>query len=66
MTADFADLDSSTLNIVTGQSGEISSPYYMDQWKAWYEGTTFTLPFSQPAVDRAATHTLQLAPVSNR
>ena len=66
MTADLADLDSSTLNIVTGQSGEISSPYYTDQWKAWYEGTTFPLAFSQAAVDRAATHTLQLMPVSNR
>jgi len=20
------------------------SPYYMDQWNAWYEGTTFALP----------------------
>jgi penicillin amidase len=45
-TANLADLDQSTLNIVTGQAGNFLSPYYMDQWRAWYEGTTFTLPFS--------------------
>ena len=45
-TANLADLDQSTLNTVTGQGGNFLSPYYMDQWKAWYEGTTFTLPFS--------------------
>ena len=66
MTADLVDLDNSTLNIVTGQSGEIFSPYYMDQWKAWYEGTTFPLAFSTQAVDRAGAHTLQLVPASNR
>jgi penicillin G amidase len=37
-TANLADLDQSTLNIVTGQGGNFLSPYYMDQWKAWYEG----------------------------
>ncbi len=42
-TANLADLDQSTLNTVTGQGGNFLSPYYMDQWKAWYEGTTFTL-----------------------
>ena len=41
-TADLADLDQSTLNTVTGQGGNFLSPYYMDQWVAWYEGMTFT------------------------
>ncbi len=62
-TANLADLDRSTLNIVTGQAGNFLSPYYMDQWKAWYEGTTFTLPFSSQAVEGAKAHTLQLDPV---
>ena len=44
-TANLADLDQSTLNTVTGQGGNFLSPYYMDQWKAWYEGSTFTLAF---------------------
>jgi len=62
-TANMADLDQSTLNIVTGQGGNFLSPYYMDQWKAWYEGTTFTLPFSRSAVEAAKTHRLVMEPV---
>jgi penicillin amidase len=61
-TANLADLDQSTLNTVTGQGGNFLSPYYMDQWKAWYEGTTFTLPFSAKAVAAATTHQLTLEP----
>ncbi len=61
-TANLADLDQSTLNIVTGQGGNFLSPYYMDQWKAWYEGTTFTLPFSAKAVEAAKMHRLLLEP----
>ena len=61
-TANLADLDQSTLNTVTGQGGNFLSPYYMDQWKAWYQGTTFTLPFSAKAVETAKTHRLVLEP----
>ena len=62
-TANMADLDQSTLNTVTGQGGNFLSPYYMDQWKAWYEGTTFTLPFSAHAVEAAKQHRLVLEPL---
>ena len=61
-TADLSNFDQSTLNTVTGQGGNFLSPYYMDQWKAWYEGTTFVLPFSQQVVEKAAAHRLQLTP----
>ena len=61
-TANLADLDQSTLNVVTGQGGNFLSPYYMDQWKAWYGGTTFTLPFSAKAVESAKVHRLVLEP----
>ena len=61
-TANLADLDQSTLNVVTGQGGNFLSPYYMDQWKAWYEGSTFTLPFSEKAVKAAQSHQLVLQP----
>jgi penicillin amidase len=61
-TTDFGDLDHSTLNIVTGQSGQPLSEHWMDQWKAWYEGTTFALPFNDAAVRSSARHTLTLAP----
>ncbi len=61
-TADLANLDQSTLNTVTGQGGNFLSPYYMDQWKAWYEGTTFELPFSPAAVESSRSHLLTLEP----
>jgi hypothetical protein len=35
----------------------------MDQWKAWHEGTTFTVPFSAKAVEAAKAHRLVLEPV---
>ena len=62
-TANLADLDQSTLNLVTGEAGNFLSPYYMDQWKAWYEGTTFTLPFTAKAIEVARTHRLVLEPM---
>jgi len=61
-TANLADLDQSTLNTVTGQGGNFLSPYYMDQWKAWYEGTTFSLAFTAKAVEATKTHRLVLEP----
>jgi penicillin amidase len=61
-TANLADLDQSTLNTVTGQGGNFLSPHYMDQWKAWYEGSTFTFPFTQQAVEATAAHRLVLEP----
>jgi penicillin amidase len=61
-TADLSNLDSSTLNTVTGQSGNFLSPYYMDQWQAWYTGYTFALPFSKSAVEDATAHRLILEP----
>jgi penicillin G amidase len=62
ITSDLANLDQSTLNLVTGESGNFLSPYYMDQWGAWYEGYTFPLPFSKQAVEKARTYQLILEP----
>jgi penicillin amidase len=59
-TADFADLDQSTLNIVNGQSGNLFSPYFNDQFEAWYRGTTFRLAFKPETVEKTAVHTLRL------
>lgn len=61
-TADLSDLDRSTFNLVLGESGNISSPWFMDQWPAWYNGTTFPMPFTTPAVNAATKHTLTLQP----
>ncbi len=61
-TANLADLDQSTLNTVTGQGGNFLSPYYMDQWQAWYQGSTFSLPFTSQAVETSGAHRLVLEP----
>ena len=61
-TADFSNFDQSTLNTVTGQAGNFLSPHYQDQWTAWYEGHTFTLPFSKAAVQQTKIHELILEP----
>jgi penicillin amidase len=61
-TMDWSDIDASTENIVMGQSGDPVSPHYRDQWPAWYGATTFALPFTPIAVNRATEHTLRLTP----
>jgi penicillin amidase len=62
LTIDFSNFDQTTLNTVTGQGGNFLSPYYMDQWKAWYEGFTFPLAFSAEAVEKSKSHLLTLEP----
>jgi penicillin amidase len=59
-TADFADLDHSTLNIVNGQSGNLFSPHFDDQFEAWYQGMTFGLAFKPETVEKTAAHRLTL------
>jgi penicillin amidase len=61
-TADLSDFDASTMNVVTGNAGNFLSPYYMDQWRAWYTGYTFPLPFSRSAVEKTAAHRLMMRP----
>ena len=66
MTVDFSNLDASTFNIVIGESGQIFSPHYMDQFDAWYNNKTFTLAFSDPAVQSTTKHELRLEPESKK
>jgi penicillin amidase len=61
-TMDWSDVDGSTEDIVLGESGDPYSPYYRDQWKDYYGGTTFALPFSDNAVAAQTRHTLRLTP----
>jgi len=61
-TMDWNDVDGSTQNIVLGESGNVYSPYFRDQWKDYYGGTTFGLPYSDAAVTAATKHTLRLLP----
>jgi penicillin amidase len=61
-TMDWSDVDGSTEDIVLGESSDPYSPYYRDQWKDYYSGTTFALPFSDAAVAAQTRHTLRLTP----
>jgi penicillin amidase len=61
-TMDWNNIDGSTENIVLGESGNALSPYFRDQWDAYYQGTTFALPFSSGAVAAQTQHTLRLLP----
>jgi penicillin amidase len=61
-TMDWSNIDGSTENIVLGESGNPLSPYFRDQWPAYYGGTTFAFPFTSAAVAAQTRHTLRLLP----
>jgi penicillin G amidase len=62
MVVDLGDLDGSVENITLGESGQPFSPYYKDQFEAWYHGQSFPMPFSDEAVHKCAVHRLELEP----
>ena len=64
ITDDLANLDQSTLNLVTGEAGNFLSPYYLDQWDAWYTNFTFPWAFSPQAIQQATSHQFVLEPVN--
>jgi penicillin amidase len=41
------------------------SDWFMDQFPAWYHGTTFAMPFGDAAVDAASKHRMTLVPAGN-
>jgi penicillin amidase len=61
-TMDWSNIDGSTEDIVLGESGDPYSTYFRDQWKDYYSGTTFALPFTTQAVAAQTSHTLRLVP----
>jgi penicillin amidase len=56
-TADLADLERSTMNILTGESGQVLSSHYRDQWKAYSRGESFPMQFHR--VEEKGTLTLE-------
>jgi penicillin amidase len=62
MVVDLSTLDHSVQNITLGESGQVSSPYYRDQFDAWYNGRSFPMSFSDAAVEQATVHRLVLGP----
>ena len=63
---DLSDLDNSVQVITLGESGQVFSPYYRDQFETWYDGGNLPMPFSDSAVDKATVHRLLLQPRSLR
>ncbi len=47
MIADLADWDRSLANVLTGQSGQVLSSHYKDQWEAHYAARGLPLPFGR-------------------
>jgi penicillin amidase len=62
MVVDFSNLDHSVQNLTLGESGQVFSPYYKDQFDAWYTGRSFSMSFSDAAVEQATVHKLILGP----
>jgi len=62
MVVDFSDLDQSMQNITLGESGQVFSPYYRDQFSSWYEGSSFPMQFSDAAVEKGTVHKFVLQP----
>lgn len=47
MDADLANWDGSLLETTTGQSGEVLSRHYKDQWAHYYDGRSFPMQFNR-------------------
>jgi penicillin amidase len=45
LIVDLGDLNGSLANVTTGQSGQILSPHYKDQFEAHYYGRSFPMQF---------------------
>ena len=61
MTADLADWNNSTLNIVTGESGQPFSSHYKDQWDAYYNLRSYPMQYGSVT----AKQTLEFRPSGN-
>ncbi len=59
---DLADLPKSTFVMCGGQSGNPLSAHHADQLPLWLRGESFTIPWDQAEVIRAAVDTLRLLP----
>jgi len=62
--ADLSNLDRSLLNLTVGESGQIYSPHYADQYSGWAQGLPQRWPFSNPSLERETTRRLQLLPAA--
>ena len=62
MVVDFSNFENSVQNITLGESGQVLSPYYRDQFETWYQGQSLPMLFGDQALESAAAHKLILEP----
>jgi penicillin G amidase len=60
--ANLANWDASILLIPAGESGQLGSAHYTDQFSYWYEGDPIVMPFSDAAEAQTRRHKLTLKP----
>jgi len=60
--ANLANWDDSILLIPAGESGQLGSGHYTDQFSYWFQGKPIVTPFSEAAEAKARKHTLKLMP----
>jgi penicillin amidase len=60
--ANLANWDDSILLIPAGESGQVGSGHYTDQFPYWYEGKPIVAPFSDASEAKVRKHTLKLTP----
>ena len=60
MNADLGDWESSQLNLPIGQSGQVLSSHYKDQWADYYNARSYPMQFGK--VDVKSTLVFKAAP----
>jgi penicillin amidase len=65
LVADLSDWDRSFMEITTGESGELGSEHYLDQFPSWFAGKPIPAPFSESAIQRTTVQTLNLVPAAH-
>jgi penicillin amidase len=59
MAADLSDWELSRLNVPIGESGQILSWHYRDEWEHYYTGQTYPMPFRK-VQDKAVLHLMPM------
>lgn len=62
MVASVGDWDHSLMVIPSGESGQLGSSHYADQFQSWYDGKPVVAPFSDGAEAAVRKHMLTLKP----
>jgi penicillin amidase len=62
--ANVGNWDESILLIPAGQSGQLGSSHYSDQFSYWFEGNPIYQPFTDAAEEKTRKHTLTLKPAA--